>query len=198
MVIFFNFPSIWDHALFGAAKGPSIILDFVGLRKVLHIFTRSLLILGVAHRPSRLHVLLLDLVIIVFGLVLVTISYDHSLPVANASQATTRVLGPHQSGESDDPFKTEASPHIVDLRLDSIIDRIRNPATPQTAERAREELLPLPNTMPTELRHSLRMLMRAQADIATARGNSDREQGRTDPSESRNRAVPGAIDPDEG
>lgn len=141
--------------------------------------------------------LLLDLVIIMFGLVLVTISYEHSLPVANTSQATTSVLGPHESGENDDPFKAEASPYIIDLRLGPIIDRIRNPKPPQTAEQAREELLPLPNTMPTELRHSLRMLMRAREDIAAARGSTNREQRRADPSEPRNRVVPGAIESDD-
>jgi len=142
-------------------------------------------------------VLLFDLVIIMFGLVLVTISYEHSLPVTNTSQATASVLGPHEPGENDDPFKAEASPYIVDLRLGPIIDRIRNPTPPQPAERAQEELLPLPNTMPTELRHSLRMLIRAREDIAAARGNTNREQRRTDPSEPRNRMVPGAIEPDD-
>lgn len=196
MVLFFNFPSIWDHALFGATEGPSLILDFVGLRKMTFIFTHTLLILVAAYRPSRLHVLLLDLVIIVSSLVLVTISYEHSLPTTNISEPTTLVLGPHELEENGDPFKAEASPYIVDLRLGPIIDRIKNPAPPQTEERAREELLPLPNTMPAELRHSLRMLMRAREDIATARG-TNREQRRTDSSEPRNRGVPGAIEPDE-
>ena len=138
--------------------------------------------------------LLLDLAIIVSSLVLVTISYEHSLPAANASQAAASVLGPHQSEEDADLSKTEASPYIIDLRLGSITNRIRNPAPPQTSERTRDELLPLPNTMPVELRHSLRMLMRARADIAAARGDDNREQRRTDLSEPRNRVVPGAID----
>jgi len=180
MVLFFNFPSIWDHALFGAAKGPSLILDFVGL----------------PYQPSRLHVLLLDLVIIMSSLVLVTISYENSLPATNTSEATTNVLGPHEPSQNGDPFKAETSPYIIDLRLGPIIDRIRNPAPTQPGERARDELLPLPNTMPAELRNSLRMLMRAREDIAAARG-SNREQRRTDPSEPRNRGVPGAIEPDE-
>jgi len=174
MVLLFNFPSVWDHALFGPAKGPSLILDFVGL----------------LYQPSRLHVLLLDLVIIVSGWILVTISYEHSLPA-------TSVLGPHEPEESDNPFKTEASPYIIDLRLGSIVNRIRNPAPPQTTEQGREELLPLPNTMPVELRHSLRMLMRARADIAAARDDNNRDQRRTDPPEPRNRVVPGGIEPDD-
>ncbi|KAF9653895.1 hypothetical protein BDM02DRAFT_3079258, partial [Thelephora ganbajun] len=181
MVLFFNFPSIWDHALFGVAKGPSLILDFVGL----------------LYQPSKLHVLLLDLAIFMFSLVLVTISYEHSLPATNASQATTGVLDPHEPSGEDEPFKVEASPYIIDLRLGSIIDRIKNPTPPQTTEPAREELLPLPNTMPTELRHSLRMLMRAREDIAAARGSNNREQRRTGPSEPRNQAIPGGIEPDE-
>jgi hypothetical protein len=196
MAFFFNLPSIWDHALFGAAKGPSLILDFVGLRKMTFMFTRTFLTLVAAYQPSRLHLLLLDLVITMSSLVLVTISYEHSLPAANASEATTNALGPHEPSENGDPFKAEASPYVVDLRLGPIIDRIRNPAPPQTGERAREELLPLPNTMPAELRHSLRMLMRAREDIAAARDNN-REQRRVDPSEPRNRGVPGAIEPDE-
>lgn len=141
--------------------------------------------------------LLLDLVIIVSSLVFVTISYEHSLPATNTSETTTSVLGPHEPSESGDPFKAEASPYIVDLRLGPIINRIRNPITPQTGERAQEELLPLPNTMPAELRHSLRMLMRAREDIAAARDNNNRVQGRTDLSEPRNRGVPGAIEPDD-
>ena len=197
MVLFFNFPSIWDHALFGVAKGPSLILDFVGLRKMPFIFTRTLLIFVVAYQPSRLHVLLLDFVIIMFGLVLVTISYEDSLPVTNTSETSTGVLEPHEPGENGDPFKVEASPYIIDLRLGPIIERIRNPTPPETVERTREELLPLPNTMPAELRHSLRMLMRAREDIAAARGNNNGEQRRTNPSEPRNRGVPGAIDPDD-
>ena len=143
--------------------------------------------------------LLLDLVIIVCGLVLVTISYEHSLPATTASQATTNILRPHEREGNDGLSKTEVSPYIIDLKLGSIIDRIGNPTPPQTSVRAREELLPLPNTMPVELRHSLRMLMRARADIAAARDDDNREQRRTDPSEPRNRVVPGALDPnDEG
>jgi hypothetical protein len=197
MVVFFNFPSIWDHALFGAAEGPSLILDFVRLRKVVFTFVGPLLTLVAAYRPSKLQVLLLDLAILVFSFLLVTISHEHSFPVSNTSQATAGVLGSHEPSENDDHFKAEASPHIVDLRLGSIIERIRNPTQPQTSEQARDELLPLPNTMPTELRNSLRMLMRAREDIAAARGDNNREQRRTD-SSPRNRVVPGAIEPDEG
>lgn len=197
MVIFFNFPSIWDHALFGAAKGPSIILDFVGLRKMHFQFTGPLLISISAYQPSRLHLLLLDLVTIVFSLVLVTISHEQSPPASNASQTISTILGPHEPSENGDPSKAEASTYVIDLRLDSIIERIRNPPTPQTVEPPRDELLPLPNTMPTELRNSLRMLMRAREDITTGRGDNNREQRRTDPSP-RNRVVPGAIESDEG
>lgn len=196
MVIFFNFPSIWDHALFGPAKGPSIILDFVGLRKTRFTSTGSLLISVAAYQPSRLHILLLDFVIIVFSLVLVTISHEHSLPASNESQAIASMLGPHEPSEIGDPSKAEASTYVIDLKPGSIIDRIRNPTAPQTAE-PREELLPLPNTMPTELRNSLRMLMRAREDIATARGDNNVEQRRADPSPG-NRVVPGAIESDEG
>lgn len=197
MVIFFNFPSIWDHALFGAAEGPSLILDFVRLRKVEFTFVSPLLISVAAYRPSKLQILLLDLAILVFSFVLVTISHEHSFPVSTTSQATAGVLGSHEPSESNDHFKVEASPYIVDLRLGSIIEKIRNPTQPQTSEQTRDELLPLPNTMPTELRNSLRMLMRAREDIAAARGDNNREQQRTDPSP-RNRVVPGAIEPDEG
>jgi hypothetical protein len=196
MVVFFNFPSIWDHALFGAAKGPSLILDFVGLRKMQFVFTGSLLILIAAYRPSRLHVLLLDFAIVMFSLVFVTISHEHSLPTSNTSQATAGILGRHEPHEENDPFKAEASPYIIDLSLASIIDRIRNPTPPQTAESGQEEILPLPNTVPTELRNSLRMLMRAREDIAAARGDNNGEQRRTDPSR-RSRVVPGAIEPDD-
>lgn len=181
MVTFFNFPSIWDHTLFGAAKGPSIILDFVGL----------------PYQPSRLHVLLLDFVILMFSLVLVTISHEHSLPTSNAAQAVSSVLDHHEPSEDDDSFKADAMSYIIDLRLGPIVDRIRNPTSPQTTEPAREELLPLPNTMPTELRNSLRMLMRAREDIVAAGGDNNRDQRRTDPSP-RGRSVPGAIEPDEG
>jgi len=181
MVFLFNFASIWDHALFGAAKGPSLILDFVGL----------------PYRPSKLHVLLLDMVILVSGLVLVTISYEHSLPGTDTSQTSANIPEPHEQEENSDLFKTEVSPYIIDLKLGSIIDTIRNPTPPQTTERSREVLLPLPNTMPTELRHSLRMLMRAREDIDAVRGSDNREQRRTDPPEPGNRVVPGAIEPDD-
>ena len=197
MVTFFNFPSIWDHALFGAAKGPSIILDFVGLRKTLFMSTGTLLISVVAYQPSRLHVLLLDFVILMFSLVLVTISHEHSLPTSNTAQTVPSMLDHHDPSEDDDSFKAETMSYIIDLRLGPIIDRIRNPTSPQTTEPTREELLPLPNTMPTELRNSLRMLMRAREDIVAARGDNNRDQRRTDPPP-RNRAVPGAIEPDEG
>jgi len=180
MVLFFNFPSIWDHALFGAAEGPSLILDFVGL----------------PHQPSKLHLLLLDLVIITFSYVLVTISYEHSLPTANTSETTTSILGPHEPSEHDNPSKAETSPYIVDLRLGPMVDRIRNPAPPPV-ERPQEGLLPLPNTMPAELRHSIRMLLRAREDVTTGRPNNNREQRRMDPSEPGNRGVPGAIEPDD-
>ena len=196
MVLFFNFPSVWDHALFGAAKGPSLILDFVGLRKMLRSFPSTLLILAIVHQPNRLHLLLLDLVIITFSSILVTIAYEHSPPTTNTSETTTSALGPHEPSEDDNPAKAETFPYVVDLRLGPIIDRIRNPAPPPV-ERPQEELLPLPNTMPAELRHSLRMLMRAREDIAVARANNNRERRRIDPSEPGNRGVPGAIESDD-
>jgi len=186
MVMVFNIGSLWSHATDGAAKGPSLILDFIGMPYV----------------PSQFHVLSLDLFIIFLEMVLTTIAYETSLATATSGTdiADTLMYIP----ESSDPqssanqakvenTSTTQLPYVLDLRFGTIIKRLRAPAPLVPRTSGRDELLPLPNTMPAELRESLRILLRARAEMRARAEQAEQEI----PAEGRPRRVPGAMDADD-
>jgi len=180
MVLVFNIGSLWTHAADGATKGPSLILDFIGMGYV----------------PSTLHIVLLDLFIIFLEMVLTTIAYETSLAAAASAADTTDTLMyiPRSPNPQSSPSKIEETsksnlPYVLDLRLGAVIERLGATATPQPRETDQDELLPLPNTMPAELRESLRMLIRARAELRTRTQTTGQEAQ----AEGRPRTIPGAM-----
>ncbi|KAI6040345.1 hypothetical protein EDC04DRAFT_1536992 [Pisolithus marmoratus] len=151
-----NLPSFWLHARDGAAEGRAIVLDFVGMGYV----------------PSKLHLLLLDVFIVLLQMVLTTISYEKSLrssspsAIANMSlptpAASTAPLPATSSVEEEMSKYTGHEPMwIVDLRIRHIISHLREPA-PSGSET--NSMLPLPNTTPLPIPVHLRAIMRRRED----------------------------------
>ncbi|EGN99893.1 hypothetical protein SERLA73DRAFT_180177 [Serpula lacrymans var. lacrymans S7.3] len=135
LLLFLNLPSFWWHATEEAVEGRTVILDFVGLGYI----------------PSKLHLLLLDILILFLQLVLTTIAYESSLYLALPSTVPENLL-PHSTSTPSTPdtperpkFSYSDPTYVIDLRLTPILNRLRNPppVVPETAE----ESLPLPNTM---------------------------------------------------
>ncbi|KAF8070509.1 hypothetical protein FPV67DRAFT_1487666 [Lyophyllum atratum] len=171
-ILLLNLSSVWYHATQGAAEGRAIVLDFVGLGYV----------------PSRLQLLGLDVLIILLQLVLTTIAYETSLlehsteiythdmllPVSTSPLSPTpsplftpipstplpTAMSRHTKSYPPNPL----SPYVVDLRLSPIIARLRNPPPAPQASNS-DASLPLPNTTPWPLPASMRMLIRAGAQI---------------------------------
>lgn len=136
LTFFLNFPSFWLHAREGTGEGRTVVLDFVGME----------------YAPSKMHLLLLDVLILVFLLLLETLAYEKSLQ--QSSSIISEVLLQHplvptpslsysDEDEQPKPSRSERT-YIVDLRLAPLIDRIRQPA-PEVVEQP-IEALPLPNT----------------------------------------------------
>lgn len=150
-----NLPSFWSHARDGAAEGRAIVLDFVGMGYV----------------PSKLHLLLLDVFIVVLQMVLATISHEKSLHASSPSASPDTLLPtpmastlplPFTSSEEDVPKNGGHEPAwVVDLRIRHIISRLREPA-PSRSEAY--SMLPLPNTTPLPIPLHLRAIMRRRED----------------------------------
>lgn len=150
-----NLPSFWSHARDGAAEGRAIVLDFVGM----------------GHVPSKLHLLLLDVFIVVLQMVLATISHEKSLHASSPSASPDTLLPtpmastpplPFTSSEEDVPKNGGHEPAwVVDLRIRHIISRLREPA-PSRSEAY--SMLPLPNTTPLPIPLHLRAIMRRRED----------------------------------
>lgn len=151
-----NLPSFWSHVRDGAAEGRAIVLDFVGMGYV----------------PSKLHLLLLDVFIVLLQMVLTTISYEKSLQSSSPSAiADTSLSAPTaatasqpstSSSEEEMPKHRRHEPvWIVDLHIRHIISRLREPA-PQRSEA--HSILPLPNTTPLFIPLHLRAIMRRRED----------------------------------
>jgi len=207
MLVFFNLGSVWTHTTQGAAEGRAVILDFVGQ----------------GHVPSKMHLLLLDAFIIFLQMVLTTIAYEISLFSKMQSEATTLTSSTHsQPSVSASPLPASAppppvmdeddlqksspfteSPYIIDIRLNHILDRLRNPA-PVIPNSNTGGLLPLPNTTPWPLPASLRMLIRAQAEVRrraqaqTQRPTRMPGSGNEDADTDTSRRIPGEMNIEDG
>jgi hypothetical protein len=100
----------------------------------------------------------------------------------------------------DDPSKSSLpppigeSPYIIDLHLAHILDRLRNPA-PAISDPNPDELLPFPNTTPWPLPASLRMLIRARAEV---RRRAQPQTQDAPANAETTRRVPGDMDTDDG
>jgi len=166
MLAFFNFACIWTHAIQGAAEGRAVILDFVGQ----------------AYTPSKTHLLLLDAIILFLQMLLATIAYETSLlskspsdtsltpPISTLSSPFPSLYPEPLTPPVDDSSKSSLPPpiiepsYIIDLRLAHVLDRLRNPA-PNVSNSNSGDLLPFPNTTPWPVPASLRMLIRARAEV---------------------------------
>jgi hypothetical protein len=104
----------------------------------------------------------------------------------------------------DDPSKSSLSPpiiepsYIIDLRLAHVLDRLRNPA-PNVSDSNSDDLLPFPNTTPWPVPASLRMLIRARAEVRR-RAQVQAQQTQGGPANvGTTRRVPGEMmDTDDG
>ncbi|GLB37485.1 putative fungal domain of unknown function (DUF1746) [Lyophyllum shimeji] len=176
-ILLLNLSSLWTHATHASAEGRAIVLDFVGLGYV----------------PSRLQLLGLDFLIIFLQLVLTTIAYETSLlehspetdthdtllPIPNSALSPTPspLFTPIPSTPIPNAMSRHtksyppnaASPYVVDLRFATIIARLRNPP-PAPSTSSSDVSLPLPNTTPWPLPPSMRMLIRASAQMRREAG----------------------------
>ncbi|KAH9930386.1 hypothetical protein B0H21DRAFT_761568 [Amylocystis lapponica] len=196
LIVFFNFGGVWGHATEGQAQGRSVILDFVGM----------------ANAPSKMHLLCLDFLIIFLQILLTTIAYETSLTAAMPSDTPDPLLpNPAMpvaplSTLAEEPYKSielppSEVPYVIDVRLSTIIERLRRPPPPpQGRESSGEELLPLPNTTPWQLPSSLRMFMRTRTQLRErARSTEPATDGagrRIDANVARD--VPGGMDTEDG
>ncbi|KAI0829805.1 hypothetical protein BC628DRAFT_1532603 [Trametes gibbosa] len=158
-----NAPSIYNHATKNTAAGRSLILDFVGSDNV----------------PSRAFLLFLDFVIVLFQIVLTVIAYETSLardmppdtsdplqPEAIPTTSASHIpLSDVDTKRSATVLHEDETEYVVDLRLRTLLQRLRHPPTlpPPPQTRLSEDLLPLPNTTSFQLSQSIRMLARATA-----------------------------------
>lgn len=179
---------------------------------------------AVARKPSKLHLLLLDALILFLQMVLATIAYEASLISKSSSSDSIPLTSSTNIPDPSSPFpfpsmsasstpNLDASPsksppppdiidpqYIIDLRLSHILDRLKNP-TPTSIDP--DSLLPLPNTSPWPVPASLRMLLRARAEVrrrAQAQLNGGRNENRTEDGNGirtggdTSRRIPGAMD----
>ncbi|KAI0074165.1 hypothetical protein K474DRAFT_1648389 [Panus rudis PR-1116 ss-1] len=184
LIIFFNSGSVWSHASVGAASGRSIILDFVGM----------------AYRPSKLHLLFLDFLIIALELVLTTIAYEAAVATEQSPDTPDPLLPIPPEPPStplsrylDDINKPEESPYALDLRFSTIIHRLRNPAPAPSTQV--DDVLPLPNTstLPGTLRMILERRARLQRRRAQEAGGTERTDENSGNSATETAATPGRI-----
>ncbi|KAN0091073.1 hypothetical protein V8E55_004639 [Tylopilus felleus] len=154
-----NAPSFWSHARDGATEGRAVILDFVGM----------------GYLPSKLHLVLLDTLILCLQMLLTTISFEMSLRLSSSSDFESSAIpsSPTMSpsptptleidhNDDDRKYSHHAPTIIIDLRFRHLINRLRNP-TP-LAPRVDLPSLPLPNTTPSPLSMHLRAILRRREE----------------------------------
>ncbi|CAL1706937.1 unnamed protein product [Somion occarium] len=192
LILFFNLGIVWSHIFEGASPGRSVILDFVGM----------------ANRPSKLHLLSLDFLIIFLDLLLVTIAYESAVAAEQPEDTPDPLLhipnqqppaSPLSTSLNDTEKSQQEPPYVLDLRVSTIMNRLRNPA-PSPPPPPAPDLLPLPNI--TSVGSQLRFLTRARTRLQELRVRAA-EQAARDPEgeeggEDRQRRIPGGLDVNEG
>ncbi|KAF9268929.1 hypothetical protein L218DRAFT_540615 [Marasmius fiardii PR-910] len=188
MLVAFNGPSLWSHAIYGAHEGRAIILDFVGLGYV----------------PSKLQLLELDLLILFLQLILTIISFEVYVTVDKRESNTTdhtqhpswslsdeienTSLGTSLSDHKGTVFPDDSLRYVLDIRLAPTLAKLRS--VPGTTSRTRSQnqnsLIPLPNTtswtVPTEMTRFMRS------------GSNRRPAGETGAGREGITSVPGSLD----
>jgi hypothetical protein len=121
--------------------------------------------------PSKLHLVLLDTLILCLQMLLTTISFEISLRLSSLSDPESSAIPsspplsppPTPTLEDRDDDNRKYSPTmIIDLRFRHLINRLRNPIP--LASSADLTTLPLPNTTPTPLSMHLRALLRRREE----------------------------------
>jgi len=177
----FNASSIWNHIYVGAPDGRTAVLDFVGMG-----FT-----------PSRMQLLLLDLLIITLSVIVTTIAYEatYARAVTNAAIRATLDLTPSNAHAYTDPLAPvpeEGTDIVLDFRSALLLRHVHQPPSPPPEDTQ------LPNG--AAVVEGLRMLLQAQ------RALRERQEARQNPlvedargsdaqGEERDRRVPGGMDP---
>ncbi|KZT72057.1 hypothetical protein DAEQUDRAFT_809332 [Daedalea quercina L-15889] len=196
LIIIFNWGALWNHAKEGAEQGRSVVLDFIGL----------------SYEPSKVHLLALDFFIIFLSMVLTTIAYEASY-AADMPPDTVDSLLPLPTSSSSllplDAHEQVKTAYAIDLRLSTIVERLRHPPPPPPPRNAsRNDLLPMPNITSLRLPTGLQMLLRARQQqrrrametAATRRPGGDdggRGDGDTDDEDDDERQdVPGGLHAD--
>lgn len=157
-----------------------------------------------ASPPSKTHLVLLDLAIIILNMVLTSIAYETELQRLMPEDTSDPLLptSPTQSSATDifttSDHPSKQSPYVLDLRVNQIISRLRNPAPTTPARTTSDSLLPLPNTTPWRLSAQLQALMRVRArtrERDRPRTEADtQEQREGNPSRPERRTVPGGLE----
>lgn len=206
----FNASSVWNHAYMGAPDGRTAVLDFVGMGTSCYVlFSRTLinspLSPTIPHAtgftPSRMQLLLLDLLIITLSVAVTTMAYEatYARAVTNAAIRATLDLTPSNAHAYTDPLTPvpeEGTDLVLDFRSSLLLRHVRQPPTPPPEDTQ------LPNG--AALVEGLRMLLQAQ------RALRERQEARQNPlvvdargsdtqGEERDRRVPGGMDaPEDG
>ncbi|KAI0368269.1 hypothetical protein BV20DRAFT_998803 [Pilatotrama ljubarskyi] len=158
-----NAPALYNHIVKSPATGRSIILDFVGNDG----------------EPTRALLLFLDFIIIFLQVIITTIAFETSLardlppdtpdPLQPEPIPSTPIsplpLDGANAKPTDSTLHEEETEYIIDLRLRTILQRLRHPppVPPPQPTRLSDDLLPLPNTTAFQLSQSIRTLARATA-----------------------------------
>ncbi|KAA1473875.1 hypothetical protein DENSPDRAFT_840406 [Dentipellis sp. KUC8613] len=152
LIILFNLGSVWAHATQGATEGRAVILDFIGM----------------AFRPSKSQLILLDITIVFLSTLLTTIAYDTSYRRDTRDITESNIFGSTAGHPLEasmlDPSPTSTTTLIVDVHLQTLMRYMRHsPPPPQRTPSSPEGqgLLPLPNTT-TLLPENWRLLMHAR------------------------------------
>ncbi|KAG8213867.1 hypothetical protein J3R82DRAFT_10611 [Butyriboletus roseoflavus] len=162
---------------------------------------------GTGDLPSKLHLVLLDALILCLQTLLTTISFEVSLRSSSLSDPdssaipSSPALSPPPTpaleidcGSSDDrKYSHHHTPTmIIDLRFRHLINRLRNPIP--LASRVDQTTLPLPNTTPTPLSMHLRAIVRRREDARRrAPDQSGLAETATNPRTEDAGRIPGSI-----
>lgn len=132
---------------------------------------------GTGYLPSKLHLVLLDTLILCLQMLLTTISFEISLRLSSlpdpessaipSSPALSPPSTPTLEMDRDDDDDRKYSHHhtpimIIDLRFRHLINRLRNPIP--LVSNVDLTTLPLPNTTPTPLSMHLRAILRRREE----------------------------------
>ncbi|KAF9227420.1 hypothetical protein BS17DRAFT_747963 [Gyrodon lividus] len=185
-----NVPSFWSHARDGATEARAVILDFIGMGYI----------------PSKLHLVLLDTLILCVHMVRTTVSYEKSLCLSSPSTipdlspiSTPPTVSPQwtptlESDLNDSPKYSHSHepPMIIDLRLRHIITLLLN-STPPVSD-TDPTTLPLPNTTSPFSMHFRATVRRREEARPRAQGHSERgDNADSTATEDTGRRLPGSI-----